>query len=161
MLLRNLLVLITLSWTSSQAQFMIQMGNQFMDVFETPFIHAGKSTAHFSRLGSLLKPTRLENIVFDVDTRVYEVDSYNQIDDNLKQLEQMVIRDDEKFAQNIVSHHPNQSTADLQPESHQEVIEMTDQFKNLDDSFIFIEFDQRFIIILLANSNIYICNLDV
>lgn len=92
-----------------------------MDVFETPFIRA-------------------ENIIFDVDTRVYEVEDYNQKDDNLKQLEQMVIQDDEKFAQNIITHHSNQSTsADLHPN----LIEMTDQFKNLDDSFIFIEFDQR------------------
>jgi len=152
MLLRNsvfgLLILVSICLNSSNGEFFLEFGNQFMDVIEQPFIRAGR---HFNSCALKQHSICLNRIILrehhivDMDARVYEYVDFEPKDPNLKQLEEMVMRDDQKFVEKIF--HPSSSDR-VEPESlpskEFEFIDLGGRYAHLDDSFLVVEFEQRY-----------------
>ena len=116
-------VLLSLLVCSSSGQFFVDWSDHVMDIVETPFVHTG--LFEFPALFSIDITTLnaiiicIENLV--IDAKVYEyVDLQNEMEKqaNIRHLEEMVQRDDQKFRDMIVS--PTQLQQQQQQQQYQQ-----------------------------------------
>lgn len=150
-------LLIVLVIANTRAEFMWEIGDHLMNVIEQPVVHTGKTT-HFCSYHYLkiIFYNFCNNIKENVmlNAQVYEYEARVPVGDHdaLKQLENMVLQDDQRFAQNIV--HKPQSYEQKQENERSttsedrlrervvyEFVDFDGKLEHLDDSYVLIEFE--------------------